>query len=599
MRRYVLLGLLCGLALAGCQDGGAPTAMAPESPIAMLRLGEGQMTAPLFQNFSFGFAHLQENPFPLGAGPASAQLASGPWVLTNWENGFHSTWLETFKPGGSNAGTVPYVYMYLVAGLARAELGLQDCNVGTPNLCQNGANYLRQNRTFITQRYRDVAGQIASEWGSQAPILIHIEPDFFQYAQTFNTQQQNPLSVSEAQAIMNEWIAAIKSALPNAQIVLDVSPWNPDLAGWFSGMNLDQVSYVGLVGKTFPANNSVIDANRYSDMFAATGKQIIVNTTYGPGGWSAGYQYAWDNRTNLEAVAAAGVIAVIQPPQPTAHFESIIQSFIANPVGSSAPNPAPTSTPTATPTPTPSPTPTSTAQPTPGQALSVTFRVDNQWNAGYCGVFEITALAAVSDWTLQFSVPAGSLSSSWSGQFQTVGSTVTVAPLAWNRQLAAGQKTEVGMCVDSSTLPANVVVSPGTTSAPTPTPTPTPAPTPTPTPIPTPASTPTPTPTPAASGILSATFVTQSQWQNGYCGAFIIRNTSSAAVTGWQLNFGLTDASISSSWNGQFSRSGNQVTVSPIGWNSTIWPGQEIEVGYCASMSNFSASQLPQSVTIQ
>lgn len=402
----------------------------------------------LFNTFSFGHAFLQEDVQGSTEGASNAQFANGPWILSEWEPYWHDTWLQTFLPGGTNQTKTPYIYGYLVAGLARSEFGLKDCNVGTPNLCQTGAIYLRQNQARITQRYQEISAQIAQTYGTDRPVLFHIEPDFFQYAQTFNTQQQAPLSFAEAQTILNGFIAAVKQGLPNAVIVLDVSPWNPDQAAWFAGMDMDQVSYVGMVGKIFPSDNSVIDANRYSDIAAAAERPIIVNTAYGPGGWSAGYRSAWEERSRLETVAQAGVIGVIQAVQTSdaSRYQQVIQGYLTQPV---LPGSVPTPSPQPTGTPVPTSTPTLAPTPTPSNSdLTAQFQKQSQWQNGYCGVFSIQneSTQTAANWQLEFSLPYATINSSWSGTFSVQGSQVAVTGLSWNRTLNPGQQTEVGLC---------------------------------------------------------------------------------------------------------------------------------------------------------
>lgn len=625
-KKMSCLASLVFLLLTACQGGSDVTSLSPPtiassnvSEVAQNRVTQDQafvsiprtilapvdprLFSPILPEFSFGHAHMQEQPLPWGNGPSNAQIASGPWLLTGWESNVHQPWLQTFLPNMPNANKIPYLYGYVAAGMARAELGLQDCNVGTPNLCQQGAIYLRQNQQRIGQRYSQIASQIAQVWGTSRPLLFHLEPDFFQYAQTFNTQQQNPLSLSEAQGILNDWIHRVKTVLPNAHIVLDVAPWDPNLGAWFAGMNMAQVSYVGLVGKVFPASNAVIDANTYRDIFAAAGKPIIVNTAYGPGGWSAGYQFSWDQRSNLEAVARSGVIAIIQTSQNPTHYQGVINTFIQQPVlpplsgptptPTTTPSPTPAPTPIATPTPSATPTPPPTLPPSPGQ-LQAQFVLNNQWQTGYCGVIRIrnTGSNTVTGWQLRFSLGTSTLASSWNGTFSASGSQITVAPLDWNRILLPQSQAEVGFCANGGSLPTQLVATTATstsTPAPTPTPTPAPTPTPVPTPTPTPAPTPIPTPTPTSTpavGRLQLAHATQSDWNTGYCYVFQIRNSGSQAITGWNLRFQLQNATIASHWSGSLSQSGSQVTVQPLTWNQTVFPGQMFEVGFCANKSS-------------
>ena len=65
--------------------------------------------------------------------------------------------------------------------MARHEAGLQDCDVGTPNLCQRGAKYIRENRQRIVDKYAHYAQESAAIVGAQSRMVWLIEMDFWQY----------------------------------------------------------------------------------------------------------------------------------------------------------------------------------------------------------------------------------------------------------------------------------------------------------------------------------------------------------------------------------------------------------------------------------
>ena len=72
----------------------------------------------------------------------------------------------------------PVQYAYIIAFEARSQWGLQDCDAGYPNLCQRGAEFIRQKRSFLVGRYAYQAQNIASYIGSSAKVVFLIEPDF-------------------------------------------------------------------------------------------------------------------------------------------------------------------------------------------------------------------------------------------------------------------------------------------------------------------------------------------------------------------------------------------------------------------------------------
>lgn len=91
--------------------------------------------------FNFGMAWQG----PTYAYPAQVDYGT---LWTGGDEDFNVFWdgamLNACKPGGKLAGRTPVFYSYIIAFTARRDLGLKDCDVGTPNLCQQGANFIRQ-----------------------------------------------------------------------------------------------------------------------------------------------------------------------------------------------------------------------------------------------------------------------------------------------------------------------------------------------------------------------------------------------------------------------------------------------------------------------
>jgi hypothetical protein len=137
-----------------------------------------------------------------------------------------------------------------------------------------------------------------------------------------------------------------------------------------------------------------------------------------------------------------------------------------------------------------------------------------------------------------------------------------------------------------------VISSSSPTPTPTPTQTPTPTPTPghTPTPTPTPAQTPTPTPTPGhtptvtSGGSASVSYVVTNQWSGGFGTSITITNTGSTAINGWTLIFSFSAGQqVTQGWNGTFSQSGSQVTITNLSYNGSIAPGASVSLGFNGS----------------
>jgi hypothetical protein len=116
---------------------------------------------------------------------------------------------------------------------------------------------------------------------------------------------------------------------------------------------------------------------------------------------------------------------------------------------------------------------------------------------------------------------------------------------------------------------------------PTPTPTQTPTPTRGVTPTPTQGITPTPTPTSTSSSGITVTYQLSSQWPGGLSVNISITNNGTTAVNGWTLQFTFPgDQQITQLWNGSYTQSGKQVTITNLSYNGTIAPGQTISLGF-------------------
>ncbi|WP_369378740.1 cellulose binding domain-containing protein [Streptomyces sp. cg36] len=143
-------------------------------------------------------------------------------------------------------------------------------------------------------------------------------------------------------------------------------------------------------------------------------------------------------------------------------------------------------------------------------SVAAAYTRASSWGGGYTGQYVITndSGKALTDWTLEFDLPAGTtLSSLWNGRQSVKGQHITVKPAAWDRNgLAAGASVTVGFVTSSTGTagdPTGCLIdqekcSADTGATPAPTGRPTTAPTPTaqPTTKPTPPTKPTPTSTP-------------------------------------------------------------------------------------------------------
>ncbi|MYR94112.1 MULTISPECIES: cellulose binding domain-containing protein [unclassified Streptomyces] len=150
---------------------------------------------------------------------------------------------------------------------------------------------------------------------------------------------------------------------------------------------------------------------------------------------------------------------------------------------------------------------TGTAQ---AAAIGAAYTRTSDWTSGYTGQYVVTNETdrTLTDWTLQFDLPAGTaIGSLWNGEHTVQGNRVTVKPASWDKELAPGKSVTVGFVTSAAGTagdPASCLINNASCSAGGPAPTPSGRPTDTPTTAPTPAPTesdpvpPTPTPAPTA-----------------------------------------------------------------------------------------------------
>lgn len=221
---------------------------------------------------------------------------------------------EQANPGGQLEGILPVIVSYVIAFTARRDENLQDCNVGSPSLCDYGATYLRAHlEDRILPIYRAYAEGFAGCWGTTKPIVFLMEPDFYQYNAGGDP---NSLSPAEAGQIMGRLVETLRQALPNAVFSLDISPWIPNQgAEWYANFELSDFTFINTSGGGTEAGNDRIRSSNdmtWAGVHGVTGKPILADTGYGVAGTSAGHDAAWDVPGNINARIANGVIGINQ-----------------------------------------------------------------------------------------------------------------------------------------------------------------------------------------------------------------------------------------------------------------------------------------------
>jgi ribosomal protein L21E len=257
----------------------------------------------------------------------SGNVAKEVDYVTIWlaDPSFNAYWHGTMLDFCKNNNKTPVFYSYIIAKAS----ALGDADVGGA-LATKGANFIRTNWSTVTQRYNDYASKTASKWGTSAPIIWLMEPDYYQYSAP--TQQGGGLSYAELGKKMGELVAIVKQYLPNAQISMDISAWMEDqgsTSAWYAAMPMSSMNYINTSGGRSNGNSvKVVDANNmtWSGVFNVTKKGIIADAGYGTGGGSTGENTSWNDANNLKARIADGVIAITQK-SPTDGWGNTIQSL--------------------------------------------------------------------------------------------------------------------------------------------------------------------------------------------------------------------------------------------------------------------------------
>ena len=228
---------------------------------------------------------------------------------------WHGRMLQHVRATNSTA----VFYAYVIAMLARHHAGIQDCDVGTPSLCERGAEFVRANERSILNAYSEYANRTAAWLGRSSRVVWLMEPDYHQYAE--NSQRGGGLSHAEMVRLFVAMVARIKRHLPAARISLDVSPWVRDIGRWMAPfLAHGAVDFVHTSGGRTTAASSRIRAQvagnvlTWAELHRLAGRRgIIADTGYGVGGKlepDAALDSAWTEWRHLRARVADGVIAV-------------------------------------------------------------------------------------------------------------------------------------------------------------------------------------------------------------------------------------------------------------------------------------------------
>ncbi len=276
-------------------------------------------TGSLFCDFRWGMN------WGSGTIPANIDLVS-VWVGYETDDGMNAGVREMLLDVAGRPDAVPVYYAYFIPFKANIRNGLGDCNTDSDghNLCNEGAKWIRDNRSYVMTVYDTYARLTAEVWGTQKPIIWLIEPDFIQYTYP---EQTSPFTRQEIADLASEIIRVVRARMPNAVISLFHATWTYNVAEYWSHFDLTRVDMINTTGMADQNGyfNDGDAANRseatYAFLHSTTGKPILVDTSFGVSNMND----TWSNASvaTLNARIAEGVFAALVEPPP-ADYETRI-----------------------------------------------------------------------------------------------------------------------------------------------------------------------------------------------------------------------------------------------------------------------------------
>jgi hypothetical protein len=239
--------------------------------------------------------------------------------------------LVALSPGGDAAlqGVMPVFYGYFIPFRANTDGVNKNCDPSatTPNICVNGATWIREHRDFLRQTYSEYAKNVAAIWGTERPLIWLFEPSFNDYIRPSQTE---PLSLALLSEIATELVNSIKAHLPNAIISHYASPMVTDFSEYFGAFDLSLVDMVNVTGSAqydhfFSGNSEEYPNATYRALHAATGLPIFVDTGFDS---SEVRDYGWLSASVdvIKQRIADGVVAV-HLVEGTTDLQSRIDAF--------------------------------------------------------------------------------------------------------------------------------------------------------------------------------------------------------------------------------------------------------------------------------
>jgi hypothetical protein len=234
-----------------------------------------------------------------------------------------------FLAMAKSLNATPVYYTYIIAEGMKVAYNLDkdqsDCNGSAPKtICTEWGNYYANYRSAIISQYTAFAKDAATRWGTTQPMIWALEPDFYQYASNAKGNTK-PLSFSDAAKLIGDIADAIKAAMPNAQIAMDISPWAPD--DWFTSLPLSKFTYMSTSGGISQPGSEIKPGEKsWAKIKQLTKLPIIADDGYGAYGNLTSPNSGWADVNNIKARMADGVVGLMQA-YPKSAWTSVISNI--------------------------------------------------------------------------------------------------------------------------------------------------------------------------------------------------------------------------------------------------------------------------------
>ncbi|MGC4068121.1 MAG: hypothetical protein QM784_26435 [Polyangiaceae bacterium] len=243
--------------------------------------------------------------------------------------------LAELRGNGELRGKIPVLYAYMIPFKAYNQGLNKDCapNSTSPNICTEGAAWIRANRDYLRDTYDSYARQLAAIWGTERPLLWLFEPGFNDYTRT---SQSEPFTLPELGALAEDLVGTLKGPLPNALVSVFASPEIADYDAYFGAFDLQLIDFVHVTGAAirdyFGSPTSIENPQAtYAAVHRAAERPLFVDTGFSASdvkdnGWLT------SDYTVINRRIADGVVAV-QLGEVTAEMESQIDAVSTKTVG--------------------------------------------------------------------------------------------------------------------------------------------------------------------------------------------------------------------------------------------------------------------------